>query len=119
MVNIKIVGGHEGAKTLGLLINEIVNNSIKYAISKTENGVISISLKNYEKNCYSLVVKDNGKGFPADFNFDKSNSLWIMLIKTLSEQLQGKIQFNNNDGTEVIIDFPIPDKVGVEEVKNN
>ena len=42
-----------------------------------------------------------------------------MLIKTLSEQLQGKIQFNNNDGTEVIIDFPIPDKVGVEEVKNN
>ena len=71
MVNIKIVGGYEGAKTLGLLINEIVNNSIKYAISKTENGVISISLK----NCYSLVVKDNGKGFPADFNFDKSNSL--------------------------------------------
>ena len=104
------------AITLGLLINEIVTNSIKYALSNADNGIISIKLKSYEKNCYSLVIKDNGKGFPAEINVDESESLGIMLIKTLTEQLQGTIKFNSNNGAEVIIDFPIPENLIMEEV---
>ncbi len=104
------------AITLGLLINEIVTNSIKYALSNADNGIISIKLKSFEKNCYSLVIKDNGKGFPAEINVDESESLGIMLIKTLTEQLQGTIKFNSNNGAEVIIDFPIPENLIMEEV---
>ena len=104
------------AITLGLLINEIVTNSIKYALSNADEGIISIKLKSYEKNCYSLLIKDNGKGFPAEINIDESESLGIMLIKTLTEQLQGTIKFNSNNGAEVIIDFPIPENLIMEEV---
>src|SRR5690606_38755101 len=52
---------------IGLIINEFVTNSYKYAFPNNENGIISISLK--ENNVkYELILADNGKGLPADFN---------------------------------------------------
>jgi two-component sensor histidine kinase len=53
---------------LGLVLNEAITNSIKYAFPENRNGAISISLKNNAANRYLLIISDNGIGMP--FNFD-------------------------------------------------
>src|SRR5690606_32267912 len=73
---------------LGLIINEIVTNSIKYVYKahRKEKGKFFISVKE-EQNTVTMIVKDNGPGFPIEFNPDAENlSLGIYLIKSLTEQ---------------------------------
>lgn len=79
----------------GLIINELVSNSIKYAFKK--NGIINISLKK-ENSKYILKVEDDGKGYKK---VENKNSLGLLLINTLVEnQLQGEILTNSHYGTK-------------------
>jgi two-component sensor histidine kinase len=92
---------------LGLILNEIVTNSIKYAYKRDNRNTgrfdIAISLKGNE---VKMLVKDDGNGFPADFNPDSENvSLGIFLIKTLSEQIDGKVRFFNDNGACIEVCF--------------
>jgi two-component sensor histidine kinase len=92
---------------LGLILNEIVTNSIKYAFksSKDLDGVFDISIKN-ENNTVRLLVKDNGHGFPKDFNIESDNhSLGIFLIKTLAEQIDATVTFSNETGAKIELNF--------------
>lgn len=92
----------------GLIINELVTNSIKHAFNDEKEGIIFINL--YTKdNILFLEVSDNGKGFPKEVDFKNTNSLGLQLVNTLVEQLNGSIELKQNKekGTGFFINFPM------------
>lgn len=89
----------------GLIINELITNSLKYAFPKDIKGEITIIFRS-KGEILELVVSDNGIGFPKDLNFRKTRSLGLHLVTILTEnQLHGKIDMNSNKGTEFKIEF--------------
>jgi len=87
----------------GLIINELVSNSIKYAFPDSRKGTISIILeKTSDDRFYLLTVKDDGIGFMEKMNFDKADTLGIQLVNLLSKQMNGKLEVKSekNKGCE-------------------
>ena len=95
---------------LGLIINELASNSMKYAFIGRENGKIEISLKKVKGNLLSLCVADNGNGIPKQINFRNTKSLGLQLVCSLTEQIGGNIAMTNSTGTKFCIQFPISKK---------
>jgi PAS domain S-box-containing protein len=93
----------ETAIPLGLIISEIVTNSLKHAFPDSK-GKISISLHTKGEET-ELIVKDNGVGVPKDFDIKKPEKLGLQLLNTLVEQLEGTIKLDRNHGTEFKITF--------------
>jgi PAS domain S-box-containing protein len=92
----------------GLIINELVSNSLKHAFPGNRKGEVFIELnQNSSKNKFTLIIKDNGIGFPANLDFRKTESLGLQLVTTLSEQLGGTIELNKNGFTEFKIEFSV------------
>ncbi len=90
----------------GLIINELVTNSLKHAFPPGTQGEINIAFHSTDQNMLELVVSDNGIGIPKDLDFRKTESLGLHLITTLAEnQLHGKINLNRSKGTEFQIKF--------------
>ena len=106
-VNIEDVSlGIEAAIPCGLIVNELVSNSLKYAFPEGKDGEISISLQSLDKDQYELIVSDNGIGLPKDLDFKKSDSLGMKLVTNFTERtLHGKIERNTHKGTEFKIIF--------------
>jgi two-component sensor histidine kinase len=90
----------------GLIINELVSNALKYAFTGEKSGEIYVGVDLMGDDRYRLVVRDNGKGFPPDIDFRKTQSLGLQLVTTLTEQLNGEIVLNRQAGTEFVITFP-------------
>ena len=91
---------------LGLLINEIITNALKYGIQGGSHGVIHIEIKNTRLNHFRMLIGDNGTGFRDDITFRNPNSLGLMLIHKLSLQLKGSIEkINGTTGTNYMIIF--------------
>ncbi len=88
----------------GLIINEIVTNSLKHAFPDGSNGQIFIEFHK-ENNIYKLVVGDNGKGLPMDFDIQKTETLGLKLITTLVKQIDGIFDLNRIGGTMFTITF--------------
>jgi two-component sensor histidine kinase len=92
----------------GLIINELVTNSLKYAFPAGTQGEIKIAFRSIDENenMLELVVSDNGVGIPKDLDFRKTESLGLHLVTTLAEnQLHGEINLNRSKGTEFRIKF--------------
>jgi PAS domain S-box-containing protein len=83
---------------LGLIVNELISNAIKYAFPMERKGEIVIDITK-DKNKISLVVRDNGVGIPADFDWRNAKSLGLRLIISLVEQLLGTIELDRSTGT--------------------
>ncbi len=96
--------GIDIAIPLGLIVNEIVSNSIKHAFSSDMKGEIFVDFHAQNEE-FVLNVHDNGIGFPEDFDIEKSDSLGMYLIYTLAEQLGGSADITSNNGTTVKIHF--------------
>ncbi len=94
------------AITCGLIINELVTNSIKHAFADDKTGAISISFKRKDDGSINLAVSDNGEGFPADLEIDNPKTLGIQLVNTLVKQLRGEIELVSGKGAFVKISFP-------------
>jgi two-component sensor histidine kinase len=88
--------------SIGLMLNELITNSCKYAFTNKEQGNISINITQ-QNSQYTLQVIDDGSGLPQDF--EQRNSLGVRLIKNLARQLGGDVSFTNNNGTTVLINF--------------
>ncbi|MEN9202151.1 MAG: PAS domain S-box protein [Thermostichus sp. DG_1_6_bins_120] len=89
----------------GLIINELVTNSLKYAFPKGRSGEIRVHFsQTYEYT--QLRVSDNGIGLPPQFDFKETQSLGLQLVATLTEQLEGTVELRNKSGTTFIITFP-------------
>jgi len=102
------------AVPVGLILNELISNVFKHAFDKREKGVIKINLHASENGRVSLTVSDDGVGLPPGFDIDMTDSLGLHLVKILTEdQLQGKVQVINNEGSTFIVEFEIEDNGGV------
>jgi PAS domain S-box-containing protein len=94
----------------GLIINELVSNALKYAFpnckaSAGEAGEIRIDLHGDNDRNLTLVVRDNGIGFPSDLDFRNTSTLGLQLINTLTDQIEGNITLERNGGTAFKIVF--------------
>lgn len=88
----------------GMLISEIVSNSLKHAFPNGSSGKIAIKV-NKENGFYLLNIKDNGIGLQHDNNKQSTHHLGMQLIKSLTAQLAGSINISSNGGTEYRIKF--------------
>ncbi len=88
---------------LGLILNEIITNSIKYAFKKNE-GEISIKMSEFE-NKHVLEIRDNGIGFPKNFNIETDSNLGLQLIKMLTEQMGAELKMDLAGGAAYKITF--------------
>ncbi|SEW02440.1 Two-component sensor histidine kinase, contains HisKA and HATPase domains [Chryseobacterium wanjuense] len=90
---------------LGLIINEAVTNSIKYAFPDNSQGIISISLITKDTDHYLLTIADNGTGIILDPDKKTKNSFGMSLIRGLSDDLDGKFSIENSNGTLLQLSF--------------
>jgi two-component sensor histidine kinase len=96
----------DAAVPLGLILNELLTNTFKYAISNTKQNVISIQLiPAKEDGLNTVIFKDNGPGLPATLNIAKSLSLGMKVIHLLTRQLGGKLNYYNDNGSVFVIPF--------------
>jgi len=84
----------------GLIINELVSNSLEHAFPRGTPGEIKIAMHPLNKNEIELIVSDNGVGMPEDMKLKNSQSLGLYLVSMLAEdQLHGEIKLNRKKGT--------------------
>lgn len=97
--------GVDKAIPCGLIINELVSNSYKYAFEGRDNGSIFIKLYLDESGSYVLEVGDNGIGIADSYDIKDSDTLGMTLVLTLTEQLSGELEIVKNNGLKFIIKF--------------
>ncbi|MCK5504066.1 MAG: PAS domain S-box protein, partial [Thermodesulfovibrionia bacterium] len=97
--------GIDTAIPCGLVINELVSNSLKYAFPDNRKGNIRIELHPINNKEFELAISDNGIGIPEDLDIKSTESLGLKLVDVLVRQIKGNIQCNRTNGTEFIIKF--------------
>lgn len=122
--------GMETAIPLGIVVNEIISNSLKYAFSNQKEGEIIVNLyrnENHEKVNgemneksadlgtnrskneihlqYTLIVADNGLGIPEEIDFENTDSMGLQLIRVLVDQIDGHLELERKGGTKFKIRF--------------
>ena len=95
----------ETAIPCGLLIDELVSNSLKYAFKNQTNCKLDINLHSDNDNMFTLVVSDNGSGIPKEVDINNSDTFGMQLIKYLTSQLKGKLELDRNNGTKFSLKF--------------
>jgi len=100
----------------GLIINELVSNSLKHAFSNEQPGEIAISCKKSEGSHITLTVSDNGIGIPDDIDYKNTKSLGMRLVHSLTDQLDGKLALKVDGGTTYTIEFDCNSQSETEEV---
>ena len=118
----KILFDMDTAIPLGIIINELVSNSLKHAFIDRDRGEIRIKLRREEsiepenESCQStgssfiLTISDNGVGIPENLDIEDLDSLGIQLVTSLVEQLDGELKLKRNNGTEFTIRFTVAEK---------
>jgi two-component sensor histidine kinase len=101
----KITLGINTAIPCGLIINELVSNSLKYAFPEGREGEIRVALRMNDKEEVELTVSDNGVGMPEELDYKKTGSLGLNLVNALIMQLRGRIELHREQGTEFQIAF--------------
>jgi PAS domain S-box-containing protein len=89
----------------GLIINELVTNSLRYGFPDGKRGEIQIGLYERKNGEFTLNVRDNGIGFPEDLDFRNTESLGMQIVLSLVEQLDGTIELDRSEGTTFKIVF--------------
>ncbi len=90
----------------GLIINELVTNSLKYAFAGREKGSLQLSLHHQSDHSFCLTVQDDGAGLPPDFETRSRASLGMQLVGVLVHQLGGEMKVEKEPGTRFVIVFP-------------
>jgi PAS domain S-box-containing protein len=98
----------------GLIINELVTNSLKYAFPanycKSHNDTTNLNeiyvyLRSYKKDKFILIISDNGVGLPEDINYKNNGTLGLLLVNSLVDQLDGTIELDRTNGTKFKLIF--------------
>jgi two-component sensor histidine kinase len=95
----------DSAVPLGLIMNELLTNSFKYAFEGNLAGKIDIKIDIVAEGRYQLGYADNGPGLPADFDLTRTTTLGMQLIHDLSRQIGGKVKYEYKNGASFIINF--------------
>lgn len=103
----------------GLIINELVSNSLKYAFPNQEKGEIAVKFRSKNEDQYNLLVSDNGIGLKEYFKKPDKKTLGLQLVDTLVDQLHGKVDINGKIGSEFNISFYKDKRKGKREFGKN
>ena len=88
----------------GLIVNELLTNSLKYAFSIQDSGIVKIHLSQSEDDII-IIIEDNGKGFPDSIDFKDTESLGMQLVVSLIDQIDGEIKLDGVNGTKYELKF--------------
>jgi PAS domain S-box-containing protein len=91
---------------IGLIINELVTNSLKHAFAGRPQGKLTISLHLREEHRVHLTISDDGVGLPSDYSERSMTTLGTQLVKVLVGQLGGEMTVESSNGAKFIISFP-------------
>ncbi|MCX5814129.1 MAG: ATP-binding protein [Proteobacteria bacterium] len=97
------------AKTLspiGMILNELLTNAMKYAFIGRDNRVIGVSLS-IKDNHATLIVQDNGIGIPEPIDMATTTGFGMQLVNILAEQLEGTIRIERQNGTTFVLEFNV------------
>jgi two-component system, chemotaxis family, CheB/CheR fusion protein len=98
ILNVKILS------PIGIVFNELITNSIKYAFPNLSEGIITITaIKN--ENLITIIFEDNGIGMPESINFENTTGFGLQLVKILINQINGSIVIERKKGTKFVIKF--------------
>ena len=90
----------------GLIVNELISNSLKHGFPLNRTGEIGIKLSRNGASDYILDIWDDGVGFPQDLDFRRTESLGLQLVDLLVKQLGGSLSLENRSGTRFTVSFP-------------
>lgn len=91
----------------GLILNELISNSMKYAFDNDMDGVISLQFRKTSDNYCILKFSDNGKGFPKDIKIEDPDSLGLKLVNALKEQLEAELKIEQLNGIKYTFKFKL------------
>jgi|GEM_PF-1263641 len=89
----------------GLIVNELVSNSLKHAFPNGRGGMVSISLDTGKNGTVTLKISDNGVGFPLNYDFDNPASLGLQLVNDLALQIEASMQVSSLEGASYTLTF--------------
>jgi two-component sensor histidine kinase len=98
--------GIDAAVPCGLMLNELISNALKHAFPNGRSGLIQVQLRAADTQTLTLIIRDNGIGFPQEFDFNNTTSLGMQLVDTLVQQLDGTLEMQSLNGSEFKITFP-------------
>jgi len=111
------------AVPLGIIVNELLSNSLKHAFPDIKEGEIRIELhkeenveciKSTNEDCKStnfvLTISDNGVGIPENFDMENLDTLGTQLVTSLVDQLDGELELKRENGTEFTVRFTVTEK---------
>ena len=93
------------AVPVGLILNEAITNSLKYAFPETLTGHLFIGLDAFTNDCYRLTIRDDGVGFGVDIEPTQCRTLGLGLIQGLSKQIGGQLQVRGTSGVQISLEF--------------
>lgn len=93
------------AVPFGLLINELMTNSYKYAFQGKKSGTITLSLVEKGEGIYYFIYEDDGIGMPPGYKIEKAETLGMRLIHQLSRQLAGRFTYMGGQGIKFELEF--------------
>lgn len=91
----------------GLILNELITNALKHAFPNERHGSIEVEFRKASPGELVLLVADDGVGLPDDFTVEKSHSLGLELVRTLVEQLEGRLEIARGKGATFSVIFPV------------
>lgn len=91
---------------VGIIVNELVTNSMKYAFKGRSGGVLTVEARSRDGRV-TVIVQDDGNGIPAGMDVGHSPGFGMRLVEGLVKQLRGRTSREDGDGTRIILDFPM------------
>ncbi len=98
------------AVPLGLIVTELVSNSLRHAFSREEKGHIFLKLKGGPEDGYVLTIRDDGRGIPGHVDFREPKTFGLRLVNMLSRQLRATVEIAGDRGWESKITFSVPER---------
>jgi|GEM_PF-6413757 len=90
----------------GLILNELISNSLKHAFTDRDKGQIQIKAEYSDDSNVVITIRDDGRGLPEIFDIESVETLGLHLVKLLTQQINGSLSIRSDDGTTFIIKFP-------------
>lgn len=93
------------AVPIGLILNELMTNSLKHAFPNRRKGYIKVKLESDSYGVICLRYEDNGVGVPPGFDFYNGDTLGLKLIRSIASQINGDVRFESSGGVSCSISF--------------
>jgi two-component sensor histidine kinase len=98
----------EEALACGMIITELVSNSLKHAFSESQQGEVFVTIETLHGTDIMIEVTDDGVGLPAEFAIEGARSFGLQLVRNLVAELKGQIRVKNEHGASFIVNFSEP-----------